>query len=173
MKLQNCVYKLSVSSNKYPLLITMFHSWSKHNFIRNVMSCHAMSYHVCLLSPGLCLDHIQQSALNRFWYALSFVPWDSVCFLSVRTVSHCKQLQYLAAFYTYAAGHTQQNSLIYNLQHWHATSHILFLKSTAIWFTAQITVWVHVSLDDSEDRMTLHIIRAKTITPHNVCTDAS
>jgi hypothetical protein len=72
MKVQNCVYKLSVSSNKYPLLIIMFHNWSKHNFRRNVMSCH-----VCLLSPGLCLDHIQQSALNRYWYGIQFVSCQS------------------------------------------------------------------------------------------------
>jgi hypothetical protein len=76
-----------------------------------------MSCHVCLFSPGLDLVHVQPSALNRYWYVLRFVPWDSVHFLSVRNVSNCKQLQCLVAFYIHVACNTQLNCLIYNLQH--------------------------------------------------------
>jgi hypothetical protein len=101
MMLLNCVYKLSVSSNKYPLPITSFHTWNKHD------NCGRMSHHHCLLSPRQ--GHVQQSALNRYWYVLSFVPWDSVHFLSVRRLSNCNILHH--------STNMQQNCLIYNLQY--------------------------------------------------------
>jgi hypothetical protein len=88
MMLQNCVYKLSVISNKHLLVITSFHTWSKHH------NCRRMSCHVCLLSPVPGLVHVQQSALNSYWYVLSFVPWNSVHFLSVRELINCNILQH-------------------------------------------------------------------------------
>jgi hypothetical protein len=46
-------------------------------------------------------------ALNWYCYTLSFVPLDSLHFLSVGKVSNCKQLQYLVAFYKHAACNTE------------------------------------------------------------------
>jgi hypothetical protein len=151
--LQTCVFKLSVSSNKYPLPITSFHTWSKHH------NCRRMSSHVRLLSPGLGLVHIQQSALNRYWYALSFVPWDSISCQSewLATASNTNILQHS----TNMQHATHSKTVLFTICTTMACykSHIVPLDETHLYcymiYYTNNCVWVDVSSNDS-DWMTLH-----------------